>query len=583
MKTVKTLFLHLILLIFSTQLAAQNVGIGTVAPMEKLHVVGNVKVSTLQGTGNRLVYTNNNGVLSFLPTPTPGFMLVADAAGSPSWTNATASGAAWNLQGNDNTNDATDFLGTTDNEDLVFKTDNQEILRINSNGRVEMGGPSNFNGAKFDIDLLGNPGASMGQRIRMEQGNNGFYGIYKEFQTKASDTRSAIGEQNNFSGNGTNSLLGVVNLFFRKQGDQIGMSNFFNHTGQFTVITNPMPRPAYIRGVQNIVQDTVTTNIIYGLYNEFRDIHGLAYGAYHNLEPEPSSLQDVYGSYTSITNNAGARYGSYYDVPGQTDNSFATVFNQGSVVANESGGNYDFRIESNSRSHAFWLDADQDLAVLGTDTPDLSGNGANIAGTTVNFAADFDKGTTSGTAIGIGSREFLLDGATETNINNGFAPLVHLTYDLGYSTTDRAWDDVYADAYVTVSDKREKHDIHNLSYGLSEILKMRPVSYKLNRDPNGETKLGLIAQEVLPIVKEAVKTHDYKMANEATEKFEEVELERMGMTYQDLIPVLIKATQEQQAQVEELKALTKQQAEALQTQQEELNQLRKIIQTQIEK
>lgn len=91
----------------------------------------------------------------------------------------------------------------------------------------------------------------------------------------------------------------------------------------------------------------------------------------------------------------------------------------------------------------------------------------------------------------------------------------------------------------------KKNSIADLTYGLDEVLKMRPVSYRLNRDPFGEVKLGLIAQEVLPLVKEAVKTHDHKLVDEASGEFEEVELERIGMSYQELIPVLIKATQEQ--------------------------------------
>ena len=43
------------LLAAALPLAAQNVGIGTNAPLEKLHVVGNIRSSTLAGTGTRVV------------------------------------------------------------------------------------------------------------------------------------------------------------------------------------------------------------------------------------------------------------------------------------------------------------------------------------------------------------------------------------------------------------------------------------------------------------------------------------------------------------------------------------------------
>lgn len=40
-----------------------NVGIGTETPQEKLHVVGNVRISSLSGTGTRNLYVNSNGTI----------------------------------------------------------------------------------------------------------------------------------------------------------------------------------------------------------------------------------------------------------------------------------------------------------------------------------------------------------------------------------------------------------------------------------------------------------------------------------------------------------------------------------------
>jgi hypothetical protein len=42
----------------------------------------------------------------------------------------------WKTTGNDNINSTTNFLGTTDNQDLVFKTNNTEKLRIQNNGKI---------------------------------------------------------------------------------------------------------------------------------------------------------------------------------------------------------------------------------------------------------------------------------------------------------------------------------------------------------------------------------------------------------------------------------------------------------------
>ncbi len=50
-----------------------------------------------------------------------------------------SSSTAWDLLGNAGTNPTTNFLGTTDAQDLVFRTNNTEKMRILSNGNVGIG------------------------------------------------------------------------------------------------------------------------------------------------------------------------------------------------------------------------------------------------------------------------------------------------------------------------------------------------------------------------------------------------------------------------------------------------------------
>lgn len=86
----------------------------------------------------------------------------------------TTGGSAWQLPGNAGTNPATDFLGTTDNQDLVLRANNKEVARlitslngymrvydpINSSGYLQVGassGIAQFNvGGKFGISGTGN-------------------------------------------------------------------------------------------------------------------------------------------------------------------------------------------------------------------------------------------------------------------------------------------------------------------------------------------------------------------------------------------------------------------------------------------
>ncbi|MGI9542383.1 MAG: tail fiber domain-containing protein, partial [Cyclobacteriaceae bacterium] len=86
---------------------------------------------------------------------------------------------------------------------------------------------------------------------------------------------------------------------------------------------------------------------------------------------------------------------------------------------------------------------------------------------------------------------------------------------------------------VNASDRQLKRNIQDLSYGLAEVLKLRPVNYEWKSRPDNKKYQGLIAQEVQKIIPEIVSQNE--------------EDETLALGYTELIPVLIKAVQEQQA------------------------------------
>lgn len=93
--------------------------------------------------------------------------------------------------------------------------------------------------------------------------------------------------------------------------------------------------------------------------------------------------------------------------------------------------------------------------------------------------------------------------------------------------------------WIAGSDRAFKKDIRNMTqYGLAQVLALRPVTYIHKEDASGRTQLGFIAQEVKPIVPEVV----------------EGEEGSMGLSYDRLVPVLVNAIKQQQAQIEALKA-----------------------------
>lgn len=500
-------------------------------------------------------------------------------------------GDPWLLGGNAGTTAQTNRLGTTDNSSLTFIVNDEIKAQIHSSGNFTIGsGVSN----RDKVFIPKNDDFAGGIHIDAKEGVHtwaDWYGQDIKLLTDATDTKSAYAIRNNIEGIGNRPTYGMYNRFrLTGTGTKYGTYNYFEDVpgtkyGVYNYFASGSETGS-IYGTRNYILNQ-SSSIKYGTYNYISGATGTVYGDYTSVYPGSTSTSSSYGvrSYMG-TSGTGNRYAGYFSSPKVDPNSYAAMFYSGNVVANEIGGNFDFRVETNNRDHALFVNGVDDIVYVGSEGQDYQ-NGTTVGTTVVDYVADFDNGLVDGTALGIGSIEFLLDGVAETTINNAFSPTTHLNRDLGFSSATRAWDDIYADNIVTTSDIREKDGVTDLSYGLKEIMKMRPVSYKLTRDPFGETKLGLIAQEVLPLVSESVKTHDHKILDEKTGKYEEVELERMGMKYQQLIPVLIKATQEQQGQIstltetnEELKQENNELKEELESINKKLDRIMRQIGTQ---
>jgi hypothetical protein len=99
-----------------------NIGIGTTGPATKLEVDG--------ASGTTLKIVDGNQGLNKV--------LTSDANGVASWKTPTA-GSSWSLTGNSGTTATNNFIGTTDNISLRFRTNNTQQMIIDSNGFVGIG------------------------------------------------------------------------------------------------------------------------------------------------------------------------------------------------------------------------------------------------------------------------------------------------------------------------------------------------------------------------------------------------------------------------------------------------------------
>ncbi|HNU89465.1 MAG TPA: tail fiber domain-containing protein, partial [Ferruginibacter sp.] len=137
--------------------------------------------------------------------------------------------------------------------------------------------------------------------------------------------------------------------------------------------------------------------------------------------------------------------------------------------------------------------------------------------------------------------------------STAFRPFTDNTNSLGLLAN--RWTTVYAfNGVINTSDARDKENINDLNYGLNEIMKLRPVSYTWKENPQWGKKIGFIAQEVKSVLSEVVQQGELKSKVEARDDQGNAvnkTSDKLGIYYSDIIPVTVKAIQEQQQTIEQ--------------------------------
>jgi len=131
-------------------------------------------------------------------------------------------------------------------------------------------------------------------------------------------------------------------------------------------------------------------------------------------------------------------------------------------------------------------------------------------------------------------------------------------YSLGLSGYN--WSNIYATTSNIGSDRRIKENF-GLSFGLEFLMKLKPVSYQLKATgtpgeeasggPDKRRKHGFIAQEV----KEAM--DELEIPEENFAGYEGRDPDHLYLSYEQFIPILVNAVQEQQSVIEDLKSRIK--------------------------
>ena len=261
---------------------------------------------------------------------------------------------------------------------------------------------------------------------------------------------------------------------------------------------------------------------------------------------QTKSSGTVYGIYGSATGGATTNYGGYFSATGATNN-------YGLVVPN---GNVGIGTTSPSRKlHIEGLSADNP----GMKIHNTSTNGGNFYlysrasnGSDAVFCIFDEDGSADRLAIDVSGNVGI--GTTSPSYK------LHVNGSVAGVGT-----------YNALSDGRLKKDVEPIASGLSKIMKLRPVTFNWKTSEYPELKfdnsihIGFIAQEVEEIVPQAVSTADDEMKTKS-------------ISYSDLVPVITKAIQEQQKEIETLKvqnASLTQKIEALEQLRAEVESLKK--------
>ncbi len=297
-----------------------------------------------------------------------------------------------------------------------------------------------------------------------------------------------------------------------------------------------------------------------GIRNVVSGINNTVSGSYSHVSGISST---VTGHYSSVSGGFHPSVAAQYSIVGGRSNTAGGFYNIVGGLLNDVSSSYH---AVGGRTHTV---SGNYNAVFGTDCT-VSGSscitaGANntIDGGVGNIALGYintvGPGANYGVAIG---RNLTVTGLYGMAIGNGGsagAAQFNARFPQGFRLETNSAGTIgmtlgaSGTSWASISDRRAKNSIQNLGYGLKTVMSLRPTQYKYNG--KSSTSIGFIAQEVQALVPEVVS--QTTMGPDG---------DYLGINYTELIPVLTKAIQEQQVQMEAQQA----QIEELKSQVQEL-------------
>ena len=399
---------------------------------------------------------------------------------------------------------------------------------------------------------------SMNTFIGYISGRNNTTGYFNSFLGDSSGFSNTSGNNNTFLGGraGFANTEGYYNTFVGS------MAGYNNITGRYNTCLGTFSGFKSTTGWQNVIigyqagyNNVMSANVYIGMLAGFNNTTGvgnigIGYKAgYQSTEAWGNVYLGTFAGYLSSGGNCNlimgrdAGYNNYgdYNVIGGYRSGFNNAGSNNIMIGYQAGINnstgYNNIIIGSAAGYTNYTGFNNTLL----------GNSTNVGATALSNATAIGYN-----AIVSASNNFVLGNSSVIGWGFGVAPGT-AAIKVGTSTSNGNGATLtLSGIWTNASDISKKYDIDNISYGLSEVLKLRPVKYKLKGLNNQD--IGFIAQEVKKIIPEIV----YGVEGEMT------------LSYGQITSVLTKAIQEQQQQIESYKS-------ELQSIREEMEQIKGML------
>lgn len=426
----------------------------------------------------------------------------------------------WGLLGNAGTVDGTNFIGTTDSVNFNIKVNNQKA------GLIDLGLGNTFFGYRAGkSNIIGEENTAIG------------------YKALFSNAGVIIGES---TGGFYNTAVGSKALYSNTEGESnvaVGVNALTdNIDGYYNVAVGKNALRDNVNGGRNVAigsgaisyNDSGDDNVAIGyeaLRNNSTGSSNIAIGSNALVSSNTGINNIAIGAYTAIGNNGinniAIGYNSmYFNYTGLGNVSVGYNALQGSPFGS---GSYNASVGEKSLYQCLGsFNSGFGRAALYNCT---SGKRNSALGDSALYTV-----TTGSNNIGIGFNAIVPNGTLNNQVRIGNTAIT-------YAGIQVAW--------TVTSDKRWKSEIKPSNLGLDFIKELKPVYYTRNNDETKKTEYGFIAQQVDETLTK------YGCTNNGIISKDDAGM--LGMRYNDLISITVKAIQEQQQQIiadkEKIKAL----------------------------